>query len=96
MKKSSFKFYIDWNDEDIVEIAKYRKLIRAKYVIINKEKYNLSEYRLDVFFNQFLIAVNEKALTQNIKVEINKFEKYSGMKWIYTLLFILSLTYYFK
>lgn len=96
LKKSSFKFYKDWNDDDIVEIAKYRKLIRACYITINKEEYNLNEYRLDVFFNQFLKALNEKVQTKNIKIEINKFEKYNGMKWIYTLLFILSLTYYFK
>lgn len=96
LKKSSFKFYKDWNDEDTVEVLKYRKLIRANYVIINKESYNLNEYRLDVFFNQFFKALNEKVQTKNIKIEINKFEKYNGMKWIYTLLFILSLTYYFK
>jgi len=96
LKKSSFKFYKDWNDEDTVEVLKYRKLIRANYVIINKERYNLNEYRLDIFFNQFFKALNEKVQTKNIKIEINKFEKYNGMKWIYTLLFILSLTYYFK
>jgi hypothetical protein len=96
LKKSTFKFYNDWNNEDIVEIAKYRKLIRANYVIINKESYNLNEYRLNVFFNQFLKALNEKVQSQNIKIEINKFEKYNGMKWIYTLLFILSLLYYFN
>ena len=95
LKKSSFKFYKDWNDDDTVEVLKYRKLIRANYVTINKESYNLNEYRLDVFFNQFFKALNEKVQTKNIKIEINKFEKYNGMKWIYTLLFILSLTYYF-
>jgi len=95
LKKSSFKFYKDWNDDDTVEVLKYRKLIRANYVTINKERYNLNEYRLDVFFNQFFKALNEKVQTKNIKIEINKFEKYNGMKWIYTLLFILSLTYYF-
>ena len=94
LKKSFFKFYKDWNNEDIVELAKYRKLIRAYYVTINKKTYNLNEYRLDAFYNQFLKALIEKAHTQNIKIEINKFEKYNGMKWIYILLFILSLTYY--
>jgi hypothetical protein len=96
LKKNSFKFSKDWNEEEIVEIAKYRKLIRAYYVTMNEGSYNLNEYRLHVFYNQFVKALNEKVPSQNIKIEINKFEKYNGIKWIYTILFILSLTYYLK
>jgi hypothetical protein len=104
LKKSSFRFYIDWwnnkgfedwNDDGwFFEIAK--KITRANFVKINKKTYNLNEYRLNVFFNQFLKVINEKVESKNVRIKINKFEKYNGIKWIYTILFILSLIYYFK
>ena len=39
--------------------AKYRKLIRAYYIKINKKNYNLNEYKLDAFFNQILKVLNQ-------------------------------------
>ena len=71
-------------------------MTRAIFVKINKRTYNLNEYRLNVFFNQFLKVINEKVESKNVRIKINKFEKYNGIRWIYTILFILSLIYYFK
>jgi hypothetical protein len=51
-------------------------MTRASFVKINKRTYNLNEYRLNVFFNQLLKAINEKYdfvhIIINILFQINK------------------------
>jgi hypothetical protein len=91
--ESSFMFFKDWDSEH--EIFYWKKFTRANFLKINNEIFNLNEYNLNIYFYKLYKVLEEKIHAENINIKMNQFEKYYCMRWIFTLLFILSLFYYF-
>jgi len=92
---SRFIFFKDWNNEEITEIIKWKKIIRATYIQINKETFNLNELRLNAFSNQIIHVIKKNVNPEKIEIKFNFFEKIGGIKYLYSFLFALSIIYHF-
>jgi len=98
LKDCNFTFYKSWNNDDITDILRYKRLIRAYYLRIevkndakNSEEQissliNLNSFRLHFFFNRLIKELESKVSPEQINVQLNRFVKYHGMRWIYTIL----------
>ncbi|MDB4649452.1 hypothetical protein OAF64_05610 [Crocinitomicaceae bacterium] len=95
LNDSRFIFFKDWNNEDITEVIKWKKIIRATYVQINKETFNLNELRLNAFSNQIIHVIKKNVNPEKIEIKFNFFEKIGGVKYLYSFLFALSIIYHF-
>lgn len=89
---NNFKFYKGWNNEDNVSIQKYKRLIRAFYLNVNDKQYNLNELRLNIFFFPILKELQKRTEPGQVQIELSSFEKYHGIRWVYTILFLASLS----
>ena len=95
LNESRFIFFKDWNNEDITEVIKWKKIIRATYIQINKETFNLNELRLNAFSNQIILLIKKNVNPEKVEIKFNFFEKIGGIKYLYSFLFALSIIYHF-
>lgn len=83
LKDCNFTFYKSWNA--------YYLRIEVKNDAKNSEEQissliNLNSFRLHFFFNRLIKELESKVSPEQINVQLNRFVKYHGMRWIYTIL----------
>jgi len=106
IKDCNFTFFKSWNDDDISRIVRYKKLVRAYYLRIDSKKdlannknevstlINLNSFRLQFFFNRLIKEIESKVSPEQSNVQLNRFVKYHGMRWIYTIIFCIVVLIY--
>lgn len=93
LKSNNVEIYKKLNDEESINILFWKKIQRVYYLKINNREFNLEKIGLDIYAIDIIRKIKLETGNNDIDNMMNKFDKYYGIRWFYTVLFILT-TYF--